>query len=58
MFRLNIDDIVILAAGEEEPYEGVENVESATKATKHIINNQLIIEKNSKKFNVLGTEVR
>lgn len=38
--------------------EGIENVQSDEKATKRIVNGQLIIEKNGKTYNAQGAEIR
>ena len=37
-------------------YEAIDNVESDKVATKRIINGQLVIEKNGKRYNAVGTE--
>ena len=38
-------------------YEGVENVDATKVAVKRIVDGQVVIEKNGKRYNVLGKEL-
>ena len=55
--QIMIDEAIAeveLPAGES----AVENIEATVKATKRVLNGQVIIEKNGKFYNLLGTEVK
>jgi hypothetical protein len=47
-----------IAAVELPASTAIENTEAGVKATKRILNGQVIIEKNGKTYNALGTEVK
>lgn len=57
MFRLNIDDITILAPGETET-EDIPTTSVDNKATKTIKNGTLLIHKNGQNYTVTGQEVK
>lgn len=54
---LNSYDQVIKVTLGQNP-EGVENTKAASKATKRLVNGQLIIEKNGVQYNAIGTVVK
>ena len=54
---LNSYDQVIQVTLGKNP-EGVENTKAASKATKRLVNGQLIIEKNGVQFNAIGTIIK